>query len=1106
MKCVMKTVVFFVIICTSISIEAQTTFSYSSNFLSGFEKELSGETINYYTQGAQAIDALLVRSFDSKNFIEWETQPVTAENKNSDLVFVMMASLQVTKDSHRFDIYLNGTKYFSFNNPREKSLNPIIVNGINGARMEYSNLEYDRFEDLTGFLFFYLSAKDFPNGKPILVRIEGETANSRSWFMVFKHSCRSNAVLSNENVILNSPGTSRQSMRVKIFHMMPPSKASIRIGGNETQFDLKFGFNYLHAGFEKITGEKELPIEFKIDNKIIGNTTYIFKPVTPITIYLLPHSHVDIGYTNVQDEVEKLQWQHLEDAIDLSEQTSNYPAGARFKWNAEVLWAVDSYLSSANPQKQQELINAIQKNQIGVDGLYANILTGLCSPEEWIWLAEAVRNINNKCGIKIESAMISDIPGWSRSLVTMLAHSGIKYLSCGINQGDRIGSIRKELGDKPFYWISPSGKEKVLTWVHEQGYSAFHYVPKSGSASLSVIEPTIINYTNKLADDNYPFDLVPLHYTIGSDNGPVDKYLSDNVKEWNELYESPKLVIATTAEFFREFEKKYQDKLPEISGDITPYWEDGAASSARETALNRQTADRLTQTMNLFSQYAPSECPVDSFANAWRNVILYDEHTWGSWNSIDDPESDFTKQQWKIKQLFATNAAKQADELFKSLKNVLSISDCNNDALEVFNSSSQTRTDLVRVPEIIASKINSVLSIVDENGNAVPTQQLSDGSFVFIASEIPAFGSKRYFFGKAKAQMQFIPVSVDNGKIKNEFLSLEIDTVRGILRSIKLADSKKNLVDSTNSWGFGNYLYVNGRKPDNPLPGEKVKIKIKEKGPLVSSWIIESKAPGCDFIEQEIKVTAGVNRVELICTIDKQKIYSPEAVRFSFPFNVPNGVVSIENAFGFYQPEAEQIKGSCKNFFTLNNYVDISNQELGISLISPDAPLIEIGKMTNDAKAIGWLDTCSKGTTLYSFVMNNYWHTNFCATQEGRTNFRYILYPHKSFNSTEATSQGIFAEQPLLVIPVNKNAESFAPLVKYNNENVFIVSAQPIEGGNKTWISLYNASAKANNLQFIFSKNPRGLYESDLIKNKFGNVGSSVSIPGKDLKCILIEW
>ena len=61
-------------------------------------------------------------------------------------------------------------------------------------------------------------------------------------------------------------------------------------------------------------------------------------------VYLLPHSHVDIGYTQLQADVEKKQWQNIDTALDLIRKTADYPAEARFKWNAEVLWAVDSYL------------------------------------------------------------------------------------------------------------------------------------------------------------------------------------------------------------------------------------------------------------------------------------------------------------------------------------------------------------------------------------------------------------------------------------------------------------------------------------------------------------------------------------------------------------------------------------------------------------------------------------------------------------------------------------------------------------------------------------------------------------------------------------------
>ena len=38
---------------------------------------------------------------------------------------------------------------------------------------------------------------------------------------------------------------------------------------------------------------------------------------------------------------------------------------------------------------------------------------------------------------------------------------------------------------------------------------------------------------------------------------------------------------------------------------------------------------------------APKTYPADEFYAAWRNVILYDEHTWGAHNSISQPDSPF---------------------------------------------------------------------------------------------------------------------------------------------------------------------------------------------------------------------------------------------------------------------------------------------------------------------------------------------------------------------------------------------------------------------------------------------------------------------------------
>ena len=110
----------------------------------------------------------------------------------------------------------------------------------------------------------------------------------------------------------------------------------------------------------------------------------------------------------------------------------------------------------------------------------------------------------------------------------------------------------------------------------------------------------------QLERKGYPYDIVQLQWCVGSDNGPPDAALPEVVKNWNAKHVYPKLVIATTSELFREFEKRYAAKIPRVRGDFTPYWEDGASSTARETAINRTAAERLVQAETLWAMLQPA--------------------------------------------------------------------------------------------------------------------------------------------------------------------------------------------------------------------------------------------------------------------------------------------------------------------------------------------------------------------------------------------------------------------------------------------------------------------------------------------------------------------
>ena len=160
---------------------------------------------------------------------------------------------------------------------------------------------------------------------------------------------------------------------------------------------------------------------------------------------------------------------------------------------------------------------------------------------------------------------------------------------------------------------------------------------------------------HRLESVKYPYDIVQLRWTKG-DNGPPDEARHGSVRDWNAKHAYPRLIIATTSEAFHAFEKRYGDKLPTYRGDLTPYWEDGAASSARETGINRHSADRLLQAETLWALMSRAHFPAADFAAAWKNVALYSEHTWGAYNSVSQPDLPFVKTQWKYKQAYALDA------------------------------------------------------------------------------------------------------------------------------------------------------------------------------------------------------------------------------------------------------------------------------------------------------------------------------------------------------------------------------------------------------------------------------------------------------------------
>jgi len=887
------------------------------------------------------------------------------------------------------------------------------------------------------------------------------------------------------NVLVYHEGRAVQPIKMRVFHTGQSAKGELRIGDLPLQtIDLQNGLQTVEGFVPPSEKVRALPVTLSIAAQPVAEAQVNLEPARKREVYILMHSHNDIGYTDIQTNIAKKQAHNVLRALDLIRKTKDYPVGARFKWNLEVLMPYEDFHAISTPEQEEQFEQAVREGNIGIDAMYANLLTGVCRGEELVRQFSFATALGRRCGVTVDSMAISDVPGLTWGVVPALVQNGVKYISDGPNanpggmEGDRIGYVRVQWEYNPFYWQSPSGREKVLYWGAQGGYSIGHGFP-----SITEALPVLFH---RLNEGKYPYDIVQLRWTKG-DNGPPDEAVMDAVRQWNAKYAYPRLIIATTSEAFHAFEKRYGDKLPTFRGDLTPYWEDGAASGAQETAINRHSADRLLQAETLWALLrSASSFPAAGFAAAWKNVALWSEHTWGAYNSISEPDLPFVKTQWKFKQAFALDAERQSKEL---LDKALAGRDAGTNAVDVFNTSSWPRTDLITLP-----KETNGNSVKDGQGRGVPSQRLSTGELVFLARDVPPFASKRFWIGAASPSGG--SARAGRSDLITSSLHVKLNPDTGAIASLKRAGIAAELAKGP----INNYVYLPGGNVKDAQPNGPAKVSVKESGPLLASLVAESKAPGCKRLVREVRVIDGLDRVEIIDTVDKAPVRAIEGVHFGFTFNVPNPEVRINSPGAVVRPEKDQLPGACKNWFSVERWVDVSNDKYGVTWVTADAPLLELGGLTanlprSQSNPNAYMKTIEPSATLYSWVMNNHWHTNYRADQEGETTFRYYLCPHGAYDGVAAAHFGIETTQPLIVVPAREQKPAVSRL-RVEPADVLVNAMKPSDDGKAIIVRLFGASGKDTVAKLAWSQpEPQAIWLSDASERPLARAPESIEVP-----------
>lgn len=849
-------------------------------------------------------------------------------------------------------------------------------------------------------------------------------------------------------------------------------------------------------------------------------------PMRHWTVYLYNHSHVDIGYTNTHKNVELLHKNNVREGIKLGAETRNYPDDARYRWNPEVTWPVER-LWNNHPEERPAVLEAIRDGRLCLDASYVNLNTSTCSDEELFHVFGFSRRLQAMTGKPMDVMQQLDIPGMSWGLVPVMAQQGVRYIMSWPNGSDRIGRAR-QMDGKPCWWIGPDGVSKVL-YFQPGNYAGSGSMTKGGETGRpwfgqrdSEKVPLVIRtghanvdfstqVTAKEKDATYPYDFLVLSWTLW-DNCPLDADIPQAVKEWNETYAYPHIRIAGGHEIMSMIETKYGDQLPEVSGDFTEYWTDGLGTAAGLTAKNRNAKEKLVQAETLWSMLRPGRpAPREEFDEAWRYIMLGSEHTW----CFENPTEPFFQDAiWNVKQGYFREASDRSQVLLddalapatdRSQGGLGPAEGPAKGGIAVINTHSWPHGGLVTL-----SPAESRLGdrVVDESGSEVASQRLSTGELVFVASNVPALSSRHFRVTEGKPATTK-GCRLEGTTLENEHLCLTVDPATGNIGSLVSKGTNYEYADNKVNGGLNAFRWLPANV-DAPVADSSVVVTVSENGPLVVELTVTSQAKGCRSLSRSVRLVQGQPYVDISNVVDKLPLVAKDGIHFGFGFRIPEGKTRVDIPWGIMEVGKDRWEAGNCNWLAMQRWLDVSNDRAGITWCSLDAPLFEYGKMSANISMGwggngGWITSLEPSSTIYSWVMNNHWHTNFPLTQDGPVQFRYRLLPHNGYDAVAANRFGLEQAQPLVHVAA-ANDPQVKPLIQLDNEKIYTTVMKPTGDGKAMIVRLRSLSDRPETVSLTYpSGAPRRITLCEQEENTGKPVDSTVTLLPHGMATLKIE-
>jgi len=572
-------------------------------------------------------------------------------------------------------------------------------------------------------------------------------------------------------------------------------------------------------------------------------------------------------------------------------------------------------------------------------------------------------------------------------------------------------------------------------------------------------------YLRQLELDDYPYDFVLLHISgATTDNAPPSDLAIRFAHRWNTTYDGPvRLHMSTLSEFCREV-REHTAPIPKYRGDWPDWWSDGFVSIPSEVRLSREAMRGQRWLEALAKSGTP--LPSQDVQRLEQNLLMFFEHTYNHSESGRAPWDIRVKAVGGNKRAYACAAYDAMMDMHDAVfavhgapPNTAPSGSADRFVYKVLNPLDVPVTDLAEV--YFDNKDYEMLEIggriVDLKTGKVlehQTARIPRGIGYYVPLTVEACGEALLELAEGTRTLRFserhfgavgsnyVPDAegaeatlVESGVVETLFLKLEITNEAGIVRLVDKESGADLLAPNRDHAPFvpvyestpGNGRdEITGRKGKGIGRNRKAKDVQRSVGVLRSFQIgrtgkvwtpvqMDYEVAGATLFSVGLTVWNSLPRIDAVVRMHKTSVWDPENFYLALPFAVPGGELWLDKAGAPMRPWRDQLPDTLTDWFVIQEGFVSCSSSLGLAVATPDAPLLQLGPLTyGKRKLMGHPGLDIKEARAYSWLMTNYWGTNFDVTMGGFYEFKYriefgkhIASPAQALRQCAALNHGL---------------------------------------------------------------------------------------------------